>query len=368
MTDASSQLQFLSDTGEGVKPGGFVDHPVAATTVIAEGRSAAPFCATVTGTVTSRVGLSEGGFVNRNLLLAVASIALLLIGCARQPVLPSSTQGGPFDLQVVYPGNEIRAGERQAFDEAARRWSQVVVGDLSDSFVEQRHVEQYCEGYGYSGPIDDLLLIADVTELDGPGGIVGMAGACIVRSDGFPLVGLVVIDRYDIDQLTSTGDLYTVVLHEMGHVLDISHSGWQRRGLLSHDREKCLESRTVRFTGSTAMEEYGRLGGTGGEVPVEDNAVVGTACSHWDHETFHSELMTGYLSHDARLSRLTIGALADMGYQVDMSAADEYSLDDDAVRPQSLALPVDERLLQPAAAVDEEGEIVPLPDQTGGTR
>lgn len=297
----------------------------------------------------------------------VVLLILLLSGCGRQPVVPNAVQGGTFDLQVLYPGAQLQASERQVFDEAAQRWSQVVVGDLADSAVEARHVEQYCEGYRYSGPVDDLLLIADVKELDGPGGIVGMAGACIVRADGFPLVGLIVIDSHDIDQLASGGNLDTVVLHEMGHVLDISHSGWQRRGLLSHDRERCMESMTVQFTGSRAMNEYSRMGGIG-QVPVENNAVPGTACSHWDHETFHSELMTGYLSSDAKLSSLTIGALADMGYEVDMSAADDYSLNVGDVRPQSLAPQVGERLLQPTGVLGEDGEVIPLSDHDGGIR
>ena len=279
---------------------------------------------------------------------------MLLAGCSNKPLVPLPSSGIGFEMQVHYTGGNLEDHHRAAFDRAAERWSQVVVGDLHDTFVEGRHVEQYCNGYSYTGEIDDLLLLAGVENLDGPGGVVGMAGACIVRADGFPLVGMVIIDASDIDGLYSGDELYTVVLHELGHVLDLSQSGWQRRQLLDHDRADCMESFTVKFTGSRASEEYARLGGTG-LVPVENNGVAGTACSHWDYETFHSELMTGYLTHDARLSRLTIGALADMGYRVDMSAADQYSMDGDAVRPLSAAKPVNERLLPPPVVIDELG-------------
>ena len=261
-------------------------------------------------------------------------------------------------MQVVYTGSDLAVEEREAFASAVRRWSQVVVGDLDDSFVESRHVKEYCNGYDYSGQVDDLLLFAGVEDIDGPGAVVGAAGACIVRADGFPLVGLVIIDESDIDSLTSSGDLYTVVLHELGHVLDLSLSGWQRRDLLRFDRAQCLESALVEFTGNRAMAEYSRMGGLG-EVPVENNSVPGTACSHWDYETFHSELMTGYLSSDPKLSSLTIGALADMGYEVNMGAADKYSLASGMVRPQSLGRPLEEMLLPRPVTLDELGEIVP---------
>lgn len=260
-------------------------------------------------------------------------------------------------MQVEFAGGEMTPAQRLTFEQAAKRWSDVVVGDLQAEAVESRHVEQYCNGYSYSGPIDDLLLLAAEQALDGPGGVVGMAGACIVRSDSFPLVGVVVIDSDDIDDLEGSGDLYNVVLHELGHVLDLSHSGWKRRGLLHHDRDQCMESRTVQFTGEAALAEYSRLGGNG-NVPVEDNAIPGTACSHWDHETFHSELMTGYLSRDAKLSRLTVAALADMGYRVDLEAADDYTLHADWVRPQSISHPVQELLLPPPAVLGDDGEII----------
>lgn len=292
---------------------------------------------------------------------------LLLIACGRQPVGPVSTHGSGFEPQVVFTGAGLSEQQRQVFEAATERWSQVVIGDLSNTPVEANHVKQYCQGYEYAGTIDDLLLFAGVEDLDGPGGVVGMAGACIVRADGFPLVGMVVIDSSDVDALSSSGDLYTVVLHELGHVLDLSHSGWQRRDLLDHDRAQCMESVQVEFTGNGAMEEYQRMGGSG-RVPVENNSVPGTACSHWDYETFHSELMTGYLSSDARLSRLTVGALGDMGYLVDMDAADSYSLEAGAVRPQSLAQPVNEQLLPPPVVIDEAGKLVPESVRDGGRR
>jgi hypothetical protein len=54
----------------------------------------------------------------------------------------------------------------------------------------------------------------------------------------------------------------------------------------------------------------------------------GTADSHWSERVFGTELMTGF--HDRgtanALSAVTLGALRDMGYQVDDAAADAFTL------------------------------------------
>jgi hypothetical protein len=267
-----------------------------------------------------------------------------------------------FQVDVRYPEGRVGAREREAFAKAAQRWSRLVMGDLRDTVVQSHHLEQSCgAGYRYEGVVDDLLLFGDVRALDGPGAVVGIAGACLLRADGFPLVGVVVLDRDDVDLMAASGDLETVILHELGHVLDMNAAGWDRRGLLSFDRPGCYESRTVRFTGSAAGAEFTRLGGSG-HVPVEDNGVMGTACSHWDEETFRTELMTGYLDRDSRLSRLTGAALADMGYAVDLGATDAYELPGPGmVSPQGAGRVMAERLLPPGGMLDEEGRFTPLP-------
>lgn len=278
---------------------------------------------------------------------------------------PMSGSAQRFRIDVRYPSGRVAAREREAVEAAVAKWSEVVVGDLRDASVRSGQVEQSCgSDYRYSGPIDDLLLFGDVRDLDGPGGVVGMAGACLLRSDGFPLVGVIVLDRADVDFLAASGDLHTVVRHELGHVLDLSMSGWQRRGLLSHDRSGCYDSHSVHFTGEAAEREFARLGGAG-RVPVENNGVMGTACSHWDEETFHSELMTGYLDRDAPLSRITGGALSDMGYQVDLDATDAYALSDEGeLRTQGAGVAIGEQLIPVGGILDDEGELklVPLAD------
>jgi hypothetical protein len=60
---------------------------------------------------------------------------------------------------------------------------------------------------------------------------------------------------------------------------------------------------------------------------VENTGGSGTADAHWRESVFGKELMTGYYNPGSPnpLSRVTVGAMADLGYLVNMNAADSYS-------------------------------------------
>ena len=63
--------------------------------------------------------------------------------------------------------------------------------------------------------------------IDGPGGILGQAGACFVRlSDGLPLYGVMFFDTDDLAFLEANSLLDEVIVHEMGHVLGFSGGIW----------------------------------------------------------------------------------------------------------------------------------------------
>ena len=61
---------------------------------------------------------------------------------------------------------------------------------------------------------------------------------------------------------------------------------------------------------------------------MEQDGGSGTRCSHWDDTCLKNELMTGYVDSSGGniLSRISIGALEDLGYpNVDYSKAQFYS-------------------------------------------
>lgn len=220
----------------------------------------------------------------------------------------------PFTIEVRFMGG-LTQSQRNAFKKAADRWSRVIVGDLPSVQIEGE-------------VIDDILILAQGVAIDGPGGILGQAGPTRLRpasagSAAFlPAKGKMAFDTADLQQMEQNGSLTDVITHEMGHVLGIG-TIWKHKSLL-----KNAGKINPTFTGKNAMREYGVLrGGKAKQVPVENTGGQGTADSHWRESIFRNELMTGFVGAAGNpLSRMTVASLQDMGYVVDMNAAEEYSL------------------------------------------
>ena len=62
-------------------------------------------------------------------------------------------------------------------------------------------------------------------------------------------------------------------------------------------------------------------------VPVENTGLPGTRDSHWRESLFKNELMSGFIAAPNNpLSKMTAASLKDLGYVVNMDAAEAYSL------------------------------------------
>jgi len=220
----------------------------------------------------------------------------------------------PFTITVVFLGG-LTTAQKNAFKTAANRWSKVIVGDLPDVVVNGQ-------------VIDDVLIEASGTAIDGPGGILGQAGPTHLRpaSAGaakfIPAKGRMQFDTADLANMQANGTLKDVITHEMGHVLGIG-TIWSTKGLLAG-----ATTNNPTFTGTNAKKEYGTLKGTGpAAVPVENTGGPGTANSHWRETVFRNELMTGFVAGPPNpMSRLTVASLKDLGYVVDMTKAEAYAL------------------------------------------
>ena len=99
----------------------------------------------------------------------------------------------------------------------------------------------------------------------------------------------------------------------------------QRKLLLSN---RGLKSDFSNYVGSHSLDAYRSLLGdpTVMSIPLEKNGGSGTAGSHWAESVFGDELMTGYANTSMPVSKMTIGAIQDLGYTVDYSKADFYTL------------------------------------------
>ena len=265
---------------------------------------------------------------------------------------PPPSPSGDFKITLVF-GSSISNAQKQIFNSAAQRWEQVITGDLPNVQLNKR--SNLC-GSGepaYNGQVDDVVIYADVAPRDGPGGILASAGPCLIRSGGLTSYGIMTFDSAD----ANGPGLYETILHEMGHVLGIG-TLWETFGLVNYT-SNCPAA--PRYRGISARAEWRTLGGAG-DIPVEQGGGSGTRCGHWDEETFDTELMTGFLQGSGEaLSRMTIASLEDMGYVVDKSAADPYTLPscspNCSTTLDTQALAEREILLKPVGMVMPDGRI-----------
>jgi leishmanolysin len=248
----------------------------------------------------------------------------------------------PFVIEVRFLGG-LNTRQRKAFTTAADRWTGVIVGDLPSVRVDGEVV-------------DDVVILAQGVDIDGPGGILGQAGPTHLRPSSagtaafLPAKGIMSFDTADLAQMDSDGTLNDVITHEMGHVLGIG-TVWARKSVL-----KGAGTSNPTFSGTGAIQEYKVLRGAPRRrrVPVENTGGAGTADSHWRETIFRNELMSGFIAAPGNpLSRLTAASLGDLGYQVDLDAAEHYEL------PDLLALAEDGLLVSHIAPVDA-GMVLPV--------
>jgi trimeric autotransporter adhesin len=211
-----------------------------------------------------------------------------------------------FNIDLQFSNDSLSASQRQAFNDAANRWSQVITSDIPDI-----------------NGIDDLRIDVNVSNIDGVGNTLGSAGPTQGRADSLlPFQGEMTFDSSDLADIESRGNLDDLILHEMGHVLGIG-TIWQQKGLLTG-----AGTEDPRFTGQTATAEYNQIFGKNEtSIPVENTGGAGTRDAHWRESVFENELMTGFLNVGINnpLSRITIGSLADLGYQVDFNVAESFA-------------------------------------------
>lgn len=210
-----------------------------------------------------------------------------------------------FQITLTFDG--LTASQQAIFQQAANRWAEIILGDLPDVTVGGE-------------TIDDVKISASARFIDGVGRILGQAAPTGLRSDTYlPYQGFMQFDSADMASMESSGQLYPVILHEMGHVLGIG-TIWRNKGLLTG-----AGTSNPRFIGAQATAAYNRIfNNTETSVPVENTGGSGTQDAHWRDTTMPYEIMTGYISSRNYITEITVGSLADLGYFVELAAADAY--------------------------------------------
>ncbi|QDU51944.1 choice-of-anchor Q domain-containing protein [Gimesia panareensis] len=225
---------------------------------------------------------------------------------------PDPTPTSQYHIDVVFTDTSLTASQQAIFQQAADRWSEIILGDVPDVIIS---------GIGL---VDDLRIEASAPAIDGVGGILGQAGPTAVRTGTFiPATGVMQFDSADVASLEASGQLVDVILHEMGHVIGFG-TIWDSLGLIQG-----AGTAASSFLGTNAIAQYNALlGRSVTAIPLETNGGPGTADAHWSETDLDNELMTGFLNSGVAnpISAITIGSLADLGYVVDLGAADSYPL------------------------------------------
>ena len=248
-----------------------------------------------------------------------------------------------FDIELRYVGTPPTEAQKSIFRAAADVWESVVTGDLARRVVIDSTWE--CESSdpsAFGDYIDDLRIDIRLRRIDGPSGASARAGFCVRRPGALPLIGEVAIDTADLDRIGTEG-LRRVAVHEMAHVLGYG-TLFQWDNLLRNSAVEYVENNPGQstlpdtyFGGQAARSAFNEVGGdsyTGGQkVPVENDTArygSGGLDGHWREAVFDTELLTPSISVNPLtsqpLSKVTVASLADLGYSVDLTKADSYSL------------------------------------------
>jgi hypothetical protein len=222
-----------------------------------------------------------------------------------------------FDIVIQLSGG-LTPSQEAIFELAANRWESIIVGDIPDVNSPV---------YGY---IDDVLIDASGEDIDGPGGILGMAGPDEFRNGSFlPDHGIMMFDTADLADMEANGSLLDVIIHEMAHVLGFG-TIWTALGVYING--------SGQYTGAAALASY-RTEFVGQQdaafVPVELAGGGGTANGHWNESDdggptgivdtqgrdMQFELMTGWLDSPIFMSKTTAYQFQDLGYVVNAGAA-----------------------------------------------
>ena len=259
-----------------------------------------------------------------------------------------------FDIALYYDDN-VRDAYRPTIESAAALVESILADNALWDWDAPIDGEFTCRGTSHDlGTVDDVAIFVRSPVMDGSGGGLAAAAVCLAREATYhPIVGAIRFDRADIGDLHAKGILHEVAVHEFLHVMGIGIN-FGALGLAVGNADR-------HFTGRRAIAAFNAAGGTdyqGSKVPTD------IYWHHWREGVLNSELMTPSIERDnvMPLSAITIQALADLGYIVDLSLAEDYELPTSGPQPDTDAEGVlhlgDDIDRGPVMIIDRDGNIV----------
>lgn len=237
----------------------------------------------------------------------------------------SATDPQQFQIAINFDStlSGLSQAARDAVNQAARFWEGVITGRSSITQSNTLNVTLDGQSLTYQDGTPDTSTLA----LSGPTLTVDGSNNLVITK------GESTLNLRDLSQFNSNpAYLQTIMTHELAHVFGFG-TIWQpitfgRTDGTSFTAGKTyIDRSTSTYLANTyAGWAYGDLLGTRTPtaVPIEPQVFA-----HWDETRFGSELMTPYADAPGVLSpmsSLTLAALRDLGWSVNMGAAQPYSL------------------------------------------
>lgn len=296
----------------------------------------------VTFTIVGGGGITQGATTVTTDANGVATAPSWRLGKSNLPQIMRATSGSmeteiianiqtSYDIVVRFFGSPMTDQQKAFFQNAAARLEAVIIGDVVNAHAnEDLSSPDACDTPGLptvNEDVDDIVIYAAITSIDGPGSVLGAASPCIGRNPpgGGPVMVAYGYMKFDVADFGGLSNPQEVILHEMLHVLG-SGTIWESdRALISGKG-----TADPRFLGAAAKDACIALGGaalcaTG--VPLENSGGAGTRDFHWRDAVFNNELMTGFYNGGANpLSIMTLASMQDLTFVVNNAAADDYAL------------------------------------------
>jgi hypothetical protein len=264
----------------------------------------------------------------RLLRICISLILIGTIGACGDSTAPASSTGSTAQFTVTVrfvdptpPSQPVLA----AFNQATTKWQSVIVDSVGSIAIKLAAGACDSAQPALNETVKDLLVLVHIRQIRDtvPGqAILGESGPCLVRQPGnLPILGVMSLNSSTLDALASNGLLDDVIKHEMAHLLGFG-TVWDLDGLV-----RDTTTSDPWFSGPDAQAAFGTAlpSFTDKIVPVEANGGSGTTLSHWRESVMTNELMTGFLNSGANpLSAVTIESMADLGYAVNVAAADPW--------------------------------------------
>ena len=257
-----------------------------------------------------------------------------------------------FNIELVFvPRSSYTEHQKDLFRQAAARWERVITADIPDEdyytyypldtrdFTGEwdtwwtNDMRPYFGDIRVDDVVDDVrVFVAGPVRDDsfwGRGGAIRFRASLL--QNHHPILSTIHLSRDLMDE--NDNKVYRVMLHEIGHTLGFTDWIFEKLSLLhnpSEDHPAHLPAPDSYFSGSKAVTAFNLSGGSryrGNKVPLENDPDRGSSRdSHWRESVMDGELMTSESDVEHPLSSITIQAMADMGYTVDVSEAESYNV------------------------------------------